>query len=130
MKYIFWLFIALIFFSCKKEKQSGEYVYIIYEIQTSDTGFTYVRTVEYDPAIGANPNTIVEWSITATGTFQKTVKIKRGFMAEITAAHPTSNRWKLNIKYASGELLASADNPTFFPAPTNSFYAGFGIIVN
>ena len=131
MKQIFILFFAIVLFGCEKEKTqpSGEFTDVIYEIETSDAGFIYLNTVEYDLLNQTNPPTPVEWQVTSIGTFRKKVRIKRGFQAEITAAHPSSARWTLRIKDADGQLLASA-TPTFFPAPLNYFYAGFSVPVN
>ena len=131
MKYIFIFFIALTFTSCKKDNvsASGEFTDVIYEIQTSDIGFTYVKTVEYDPVNGPSQNTAVDWPITSAGTLKKTVRIKRGFRAEITAAHPSSDKWKLIIRNADGQMLASS-TPTFSPPPLNSYYSGFSIVID
>lgn len=132
MKYLFIFVLASIFLSCEKEeiiKSDDGYVNVIYEIQTNDIGFTYVSTQEYDVIDGANPNNEVNWQISSVGTFKKTVRIKRGFMAEIIAAHPTSNRWIVRILDANENFLTSSE-PTFFPSPSNNYFAGVGIIIN
>jgi hypothetical protein len=131
MRSIFIFFFALTFITCKKDKapDTGEYTDVIYEIETSDVGFTFVKTMEYDVANGPNQTTALDWPVLSTGTFKKTVRIKRGFEAEITANHPTSARWTLRIRRANGQLLASA-TPVFFPAPVNGFFAGFSVTVD
>lgn len=79
---------------------------IIYEIQTNDTGFRRIQFGRFYSLSGSSGINMVNWIIPATpGTYTQKETIRKGFVAELEAAHPTSTNWTLRIKAADGTIL-------------------------
>jgi hypothetical protein len=78
------LAVVLFMTSCKKNSQDIQpgidMSSITYEIQTSITGFDVVRYVIDD---GSEWGIYENWTISEPGTFNKTVKLKKGMLAEL-----------------------------------------------
>jgi hypothetical protein len=103
---VIWIAVA----ACKKQAlNENDNADIIYELQTSDTGFARVKYGKfYALSSGFTGVVMTNWTITGTGTFTRTESIRKGFVAELEAVHPTSANWSLKIKAADGTLLKTA----------------------
>lgn len=105
--------------ACKKndavkpeEPPKPEMVAVTYEV-TSQTAepFSVIRYSDWRPEeTGTEGTALKDWNISGTGTFTKTVYIKRGFGAYLTAKHPTSAAWILRITTKYETVMA----PGFF----------------
>jgi predicted transcriptional regulator len=97
--------------SCKKDNKDVtptiDMSSIIYEVQTGVSGFSVLRYVVVD---GSEYGRYEDWNVSEAGTFTKTVSLKKGMLAELTAEHPSSSNWKLRIRDKNGILLN--ENPS------------------
>jgi hypothetical protein len=113
-KFAFILIVLIAIAACKKQpRNENDNADVIYELQTSDTGFIRVKYGKfYALSSGFTGVIMTNWTITGTGTFTRTESIRKGFVAELEAAHPTSSNWSLKIKAADGTVLKTA-TPSF-----------------
>ena len=109
MKIYFTIIILTILFACNKsETNQNQYVEITYELQTNDTGFTLLKYGNfYELSNGFSGVLMEDWPVSSTGNFNKTVSIRKGFVADAHGIHSNSSDWSLKIKSANGTALAS-----------------------
>jgi hypothetical protein len=124
-----WPFALLIilFFSCgKTELNKNDDVDITYELQTNVGSFNRVQYGKFVAlSNGYSGVQLTDWLIINPGTYMQTESIRKGFIAELKATHPTSGDWTLRIKSPNGTVLRSA-TPTFV-ADSNYYFAAISI---
>ncbi len=89
----------------KTQVNQNESVDIIYEMQTNVTGFAQIKYGKFFSVGGFTGIAMQDWTVAGTGTFTHTESIRKGFVAEVYAIHPSSNDWSLKIRSASGAVL-------------------------
>lgn len=115
------LFLGLVVACDKPKVNENESVNIIYEVQTTVTGFTQVKFGRFVSLPNGFSGIVMEnWTISGTGAFTRIEPIRRGFIAELFAVHPTSDNWSLKIKATNGTVLR-AGTPVFIP--DSNFYS-------
>jgi hypothetical protein len=113
----------LLCMSCEKtDVNNNEFIDITYELQTNVTGFTRIQYGKYyELSNGFRGIQMADWLVSGTGTFTQTESIRKGFVAELFAAHPLSNDWSLKIKSSTGAILKTST--VSFLADSNYYHA-------
>jgi len=88
---------------------NNESVTITYELQTSVGGFIQIQYgTFYSLSNGSSGIQFQNWTVSGTGTFTHTESIRKGFIAEIHAIHPTSANWSLRVISSTGTTLKTS----------------------
>ena len=114
--------ILTVLLACNKsETNKNHYVDITYELQTNDSIFASLKYGNfYELSNGFSGVIMEDWQVTGTGNFNKTVSMRKGFVADVLGIHSASDDWSLKIKSASGTVLASGIPA--FNADSNYYY--------
>lgn len=116
---------SIMLLSCSKDKDSDpqvEMVAVTYEVQSSG-GILDVKYGEYYKTSTTEGIKMIEWPITTAGTFTKVLQLKKGFGAEISGRHASSDQWQLKIKSNSGSVLKQTTEIKYFAGPPGYYHA-------